>query len=159
MKKFLTAIAKEVVAAALKAPNRIELKRDYKDGVTLGAIKGYINNVLVVDIKSIELKWNDNKPRISCIPEDIYDIEPDIWNKHQMKVLGIKNVPNRSRILMHPANYASGKHIELLGCIAPVTGFADLDKDGIIDGTASRSAFGKLMHHFGNIKCKLIIYS
>lgn len=60
---------------------------------------------------------------------------------------------------MHPANYASGKHVELLGCIAPVTSYKDLDGDGIIDGVSSKIAFDKIMAKFGNLKTKIIIYS
>ena len=159
MNKVLKTATKAVILSAFKESTRLELKRTYKDGVTLGVLKGYINSKLVLETKTIELKWLDNIPEISCICEGIYDIEPTIWNKHNKKVLGIKNVPDRSHILIHPANYASGKHVQLLGCIAPVTGYADLDNDGIIDGTSSKDAFDKVMDKFGNINCNIIIYS
>ena len=152
-------ILKNSVKAAIQKPTRVEIKRKHVKGVTKGEWKGYIDGKCVVEVNTIELKWDDNKPRVSCIPEGVYPLRPAIWQKHKKKVLQICNVPNRSHILVHPANFASGKNIQLLGCIAPVTGYADLDNDGIIDGTASRKAFDKIMEHFGNIECNIIIYS
>ena len=157
-------IAKNMTAAAfaeaIKKPTRVELCRTYRPGVTTGKWKGYIDGKLVVETKTIELKWANNQPRVSCILEGIFDLEPSEWHSHHDKpVLEIKNVPDRDRILVHPANYASGKHVELLGCIAPVTAYSDLDGDGIIDGTNSQKAFNKIMKHFKNIKCQIIIYS
>lgn len=147
-------------AEAIQIPTRIEIERTYRNGVTTGNLKGYIDNKLVVETKTIELVWKDNEPRVSCIPEGVYDLEPSLWHSHNNKpVWEIKNVPNRSRILIHPANYASGKHVQLLGCIAPVTDYSDLDGDGIIDGTASQKAFNKVMEYFKDIFCKIIIYS
>jgi hypothetical protein len=140
-------------------PTALLLKREYLPNVTKGTLKGFINHVQMVDINTIELKWKDNEKSISCIPEGIYDIEPDTWFKYNKKVLGIKNVPNRDRILLHPGNFAYGKQKQLDGCIAPVLGYADLDKDGTIDGTNSQKAFEILMHIFGNIRCKILIYS
>lgn len=65
---------------------------------------------------TIELPWRANKPNISCIPEGRYQLEKRYslkfkWHLHLM------NVPNRSLILIHPANNALA---ELKGCIAPV---------------------------------------
>jgi len=65
---------------------------------------------------TIELPWKQNLPGISCIPEGKYQI----ILRHSQKYgecLGLLHVPNRSGILVHPANYAL---TELRGCIAPV---------------------------------------
>jgi hypothetical protein len=139
--------------------NCIVLKREYLPGVTKGVLIGYKNKEAVLFLNTIELKWLDNKTQVSCIPEGVYPFYPSIWNKYNKAVLELKDVPNRSEILFHSANYASGKLVQLRGCIAPVTGYADIDGDGIIDGTSSKDAFIKLMAEFGNIEGKLLIYS
>ncbi len=162
MKELLLGTSREAIRSIAKTitePTRIELKRKYQSGVTLGIFSGYIDNVLVAEEKTIELVWKDNKPNVSCIPEGIYPIGPSIWNKHNMKVLGIEEIEGRSLVKVHPANYASGKHNELRGCIAPVTEHKDLDGDGIIDGTSSVKAFNRIMAKFGKINCNIIIYS
>ena len=62
---------------------------------------------------SLELPWLNNKRNVSCIPTGLYDAEI-ITRKKQTNFL-IKNVPGRSGVLVHPANYL----FELRGCIAP----------------------------------------
>lgn len=67
--------------------------------------------------RTIELPWLENKPRISCIPEGRYRIVQR-WSEKFGFHLHILDVPDRSFILIHPANNAQ---TELAGCIAPVT--------------------------------------
>ena len=92
----------------------------------------------------IELAWKDNKRRESCIPEGIY-----LAKKHTSpkfgKCLWIQDVPNRSEILVHPANYSR----QLLGCMALGMNFADIDGDGLVDVTESRKAVNKLLSLMG----------
>ena len=85
--------------------------------------------------KTIELPWNGNQRRISCIPEGIYRIKKRCSPKFKWH-LEILNVRNRSCILFHPANNAKK---ELNGCIAPVS---ELTGEG--QGSRSRLAFDKL---------------
>lgn len=62
---------------------------------------------------TLELPWNDNIPRISCIPEGTYEVKPD----QEGRFTGfpeLQNVPNRTEIIIHPANWTS----QLEGCIA-----------------------------------------
>jgi hypothetical protein len=78
------------------------------------------NGVIRIDAEfvcySIELPQRQNKENISCIPEGRYGL-----HKRYSEKLGwhfeVLDVPNRSLILMHPANDALQ---ELKGCIAPV---------------------------------------
>src|ERR1700744_5576535 len=66
---------------------------------------------------TIELPWHNNDHGISCIPEGRYHLgkrSNDKFGYHLM----VENVPNRSYILIPPANDALK---ELLGCIAPVS--------------------------------------
>lgn len=66
---------------------------------------------------TIELPWQDNKRRVSCIPEGTYVLRKRYSEKFKWHFV-LLDVPNRSYILLHPANNAQK---ELQGCIAPVT--------------------------------------
>ena len=81
---------------------------------------------------TIELPWNNNETRVSCIPEGKYFIKKRYSQKFQWH-LEVLDVKNRSLILFHPANNAL---LELNGCIAPVT---KLSGPGL--GLMSRKAF------------------
>ena len=84
---------------------------------------------------TIELPWKRNEQGISCIPEGNYFIRKRYSAKYQWH-LELVDVPNRTYILIHPANNAKK---ELRGCIAPVT---KLSGPGL--GLMSRKAFTKL---------------
>ncbi|MDE3235502.1 MAG: hypothetical protein KGO81_06065 [Bacteroidota bacterium] len=84
---------------------------------------------------TIELPWKENAHNISCIPEGRYELEKRYSPKFQWHVL-LKNVQDRSLILIHPANDAMK---ELRGCIAPVTVLTGPGK-----GIQSRLVFEKL---------------
>lgn len=83
---------------------------------------------------TIERPWLDNKPQVSCIPAGTYDVEKYISPKHG-DVWQIMNVPNRSNIELHPANFSS----QLLGCIAPGTAMGNIG--GIPAVLNSKAAF------------------
>lgn len=85
--------------------------------------------------KTIELPWNRNERKLSCVPEGRYFIKKRYSNKYKWH-LELVGVSNRKLILFHPANNAQK---ELLGCIAPVT---KLSGQGL--GLMSRKAFKKL---------------
>lgn len=84
---------------------------------------------------TIELPWRENKRRISCIPEGTYILRKRYSEKFKWHFV-LLDVPNRSCILIHPANDALK---ELQGCIAPVT---KITGEGI--GMESRKAMLKL---------------
>jgi hypothetical protein len=110
------------------------LKRDYKGtDCTLGKL--YFGEDFV---ETLELPWKDNEPRVSCIPEGIYEVERTYSPSFKRKLWLVKNVPNRSGIRIHSANYVS----QLLGCIAPGLTRHDLNGDGIVDVTNSVKALG-----------------
>ena len=77
----------------------------------------YTQGLLLVGGKTfytLELPWRDNKPFVSCIPEGKYPtyvFAHDRWGD----VIGLKNVPGRSEILIHPGNYIENTE----GCILP----------------------------------------
>lgn len=61
---------------------------------------------------TVELPWDDNIPQNSCIPIGTYIFIPHNSSAHPL-TWEITNVPNRSEILIHSANWA----YQLLGCI------------------------------------------
>lgn len=84
----------------------------------------------------IELPWRQNQTMISCIPDGTYELKTfySLRFKHH---LILKNVPDRSGILIHPANDAL---TELKGCIAPVSQLT-----GIAKGLGSQKALQNLL--------------
>lgn len=85
---------------------------------------------------TIELPWRYNIRMRSCIPEGRYQLVLRYSDRHKTHLL-LQDVPSRTLILIHPANYAEK---ELRGCIAPVTKLAGAGK-----GQGSAKAFASLM--------------
>lgn len=84
---------------------------------------------------TIELPWLQNQRNISCIPEGRYELKKRFVQKFGLHLL-LVDVPDRSWILIHPANDAKA---QLKGCIAPVTNLIAPGK-----GSESRLANEKL---------------
>lgn len=110
---------------------KIDLVRNYMKLGTNGSL--YFDDKLIC--KTIELPWRDNINQHSCIPEGVYKITKR-YSKRFKNHFCLVNVPNRSLILIHPANNALK---ELKGCIAPVLKTIN---DGV--GEYSKKAFDKL---------------
>ena len=88
----------------------LELFRTYDPEGTNGELKLVVCN-------TIELPWLQNQRNISCIPEERYELRKRFIKKFGLHLL-VVDVPDRSWILIHPANDAK---TQLKGCIAPVT--------------------------------------
>ncbi|QXP79812.1 MULTISPECIES: DUF5675 family protein [Winogradskyella] len=85
---------------------------------------------------AIELPWKSNQRNISCIPEGVYPLKARYSEKFGPH-LQVLDVPDRSLILLHPANDAQR---DLRGCIAPVTQLTGLGK-----GIHSKACLQKLV--------------
>lgn len=112
----------------------VKIKRIQQDKIqTLGdwVIIGD-DGKIVYSCKTIELGWNDNKRRISCIPKGTYIVKKR-WSKKYGDHFHITDVEGREWILIHAANYSR----QLLGCIAVGDAHVDIDKDGLKDVTNS----------------------
>lgn len=107
------------------------LKRIYLAAATHGELTLNGNHIA----HTIELPWRENKKRISCVPEGTYVLRRRYSEKFKWHY-ALLDVPNRSCILIHPANNAQK---ELQGCIVPVS---TLTAEGT--GTESRKAMQKL---------------
>lgn len=70
--------------------------------------------------KTLELPWLDNQRSISCIPSGKYEVQIRISRKYG-KVYWVRNVPNRSYILIHSGNFGGridkGYKSHIRGCI------------------------------------------
>lgn len=71
---------------------------------------------------TVERPWLDNAPFKSCIPEGIYQVEPYSSPKYP-GVWEIIDVPERTHILIHVANYAR----DVQGCIGVGMGLNQSD--------------------------------
>ncbi len=69
-----------------------------------------------------ELPWKDNTPELSCIPRGEYVCRRIVSPKFG-EVYQLDNVPGRTHILIHAANFVGdtekGYKSDLLGCLAP----------------------------------------
>ena len=70
--------------------------------------------------RTLELPWRGNRRQISCIPPGTYNVEIRLSNKYG-RIYWIRNVPNRSYILIHSGNFAGdtskGYKTHVMGCI------------------------------------------
>jgi len=70
---------------------------------------------------ALELPYRNNKPNISCIPTGEYKVSLRFSPHFKKKLYHIKNVPHRSFILFHGANFAGdvtkSYQTHLQGCI------------------------------------------
>jgi hypothetical protein len=92
--------------------------------------------------KTLELPWLNNQQKISCIPYGEYTCEKKYATAAiPYQHVTILNVPNRSGIAIHKANY----YTQLRGCIAVGENQVDINNDGQKDVTNSGNTFDKLM--------------
>lgn len=85
---------------------------------------------------TIENPWLENRVNLSCIPEDCYQMVrvnspkygPDTWE--------IANVPGRTHILIHKANWAN----DVLGCVGFGMGLFD-NLEGVTNSARAVGAF------------------
>lgn len=122
---------------------KLLLTRTYQDTNTLGQIDVISDRGDVVETYyTLELPWKNNEKQVSCIPVGIYPVVKHVSPKFG-KCFWLQDVPNRSEILIHPANYTS----ELKGCIAVGMDHDDINKDGELDVTKSLKAFGEILKY------------
>ena len=96
--------------------------RRNRDGV--GCTRGTLELADGEVLQTLELEWRDNERNVSCIPAGRHALELYEPHKESLGVglhdrlgrwcLKVMDVPDRSDILMHVANWAH----QLLGCIA-----------------------------------------
>ncbi len=101
-------------------------------------------------VKCLELPWQDNRRGVSCIPpggsgeEITYRLKFTHSPKYGRKMWLVDGVKGRAGIRIHSGNYAGIDESDSEGCLLPCIDWADLDKDGDMDGARSREAMQRL---------------
>lgn len=112
----------------------------------------YHENSMIERLKCLELPWRNNEYGISCFPLGKYK-----GKKHYSPDFGwsiwIQDVPNRSEILTHAANFVGSPNPEtgepdLRGCVAPGLEFEDITGDGIVEVVSSAKAMKQILDCF-----------
>ncbi len=99
---------------------------------------------------TLELPWKNNEQRVSCIPCGLYDLEFRNSPKYGDHIL-VKDVPGRSYILFHVANYPK----DIKGCIG--TGLTQ-QKDFVGQSLkAHHKLMNRILPELKAGKCKLEI--
>lgn len=117
-------------------------------------IRGTVGVIDLLGLVTLELPWHSNQSHISCIPDGEYLCEPED-NKHLGPVWRLKDVPDRSGILIHKGNKLS----EILGCIlvgdslvCAKTNKPSGDFEWEIAGGHSQPGFDRLKNYVGREK-------
>lgn len=116
-------------------------RKEFLDKQTLGrlSLEDHLGEVLY-ECYTLELPWKDNERKVSCIPEGEYKVVPR-WSAKFKEHFHILDVPNRTWILFHAGNYRT----QIEGCILVGSGLVDINGDGYLDVTNSRSTLQKLV--------------
>lgn len=139
-----------------------ELIRTPQEKQTLGKMVCYdeSRNVLFT-CDTIELPYINNAPQISCIPKGTYICRYRTSTKYP-EHYHVLDVPNRSYILIHQANYVGSKNPktnkpDLLGCIGVGKWYGDITGDGIVELLNSVTTLKKLIKIMGKNDFELTI--
>jgi hypothetical protein len=95
-------------------------------------------------IRCLELEWKDNAPQVSCIPPGEYRLAWTLSNRFKRHTWQVMDVPGRSGVRIHSGNFAGAKLTDSEGCPLPCMQWSDINHDGVVDGTRSKEALGKL---------------
>ena len=109
---------------------------DEDEDRTLSQIQLYTGSFLAHELRGLELPDRNNQPGVSRILAGHYIAIPIERPEGRGWALWLQNVPGRSEILVHVANFVR----QILGCIIPGIKHKDIDKDGIIDVANSGEA-------------------
>jgi len=124
---------------------RLELERFIDDGQsTLGRLRVIVGSTSMCEpLYTIERPWDDNRVKVSCIPAGTYELEPRRYNRGNYDAWVVMDVPDRSHILFHAANWSH----DVLGCIG--IGFGGASSANGLMVTNSRKAFAHFMDAMG----------
>jgi hypothetical protein len=121
------------------------LSRTYEKNQTKGRFLVLNGNELLLQVLTLELPWNDNQVRSSCIPEGTHEVTRIYSPKFGMCFL-LHDVLGRSAIEIHPGNFASlTEKTDTTGCILPGLAYEDINDDGVTDIVQSTLALRKLI--------------
>ena len=103
-------------------------------------------------VYTVERPWAGNRVSVSCIPECEYVCRPTFYNRGGYKAIEITDVPERSRILFHVANWPE----DVQGCVGVGDRLSCVGRR--LGVTNSRRTFlGVLMAQLGGVEWELEI--
>ena len=108
---------------------------------TLGVLNVYNDVNLVFSCKVLELPDRQNKRSISRINKGDYNCQLR-WSKKYNWHYILKDVENRSFILIHFGNY----YTQTRGCLLVGNAFKDINNDGLRDVTSSKKTMKRLLN-------------
>ena len=120
----------------------------FSDDGTYGYLKLPDGSVLA----TVERPWLSNARSVSCIPSGTYECVPRTYHRGGYLAIEITNVPDRTHILFHVANFVH----EVKGCVGVNTEFGW--SKGLMCGRNSQRGFDILMEQLGgkNFRLKII---
>jgi hypothetical protein len=119
----------------------LKLKRKrHSDKQVIGVMNVYKDNLFVFSLATLELCWDNNRTTESCILPDFYIVEHYSSNKYPNAFI-LKDVKGRTLILIHNGNYYTNTE----GCILVGLTHKDINADGYIDVSQSKTALNKLI--------------
>ena len=125
------------------------ISRTYGPLQTIGSLYVLEGEKLIYRCKTIELPENGNQKNCSCIPSGEYKVTKIFSPKHG-KCFEVHDVPERSAILIHKGNFASGDKKDTRGCILVGNCFEDINEDGNLDVVGSTDTLNKLLGVLSN---------
>ncbi len=115
---------------------RLVVTRIYEPDCTIGVAKYGDFRCM-----TLELPWNDNKANKSCIPVGLYECEKYFSEKYKCVCFRVLNVVSRSAIAGHYGNYTK----DIKGCLVFGDSIKDINNDGVLDVTNSKTTLAKLI--------------
>ena len=103
------------------------------------------NDFINFEFKTLELAWKNNQKQISCVPIGDYKVKKR-WSKKFGNHFHILDVPNRSYILIHCANF----YTQLRGCVAVGDDLSYINVDNEIDVVNSTKTLKELLKMMPN---------
>jgi hypothetical protein len=132
---------------------RAVLTRLQDDGKqTLGELSIYDGLLKVFSCKTLEPAWKNNQRNISCIPAGRYGVALRSSAKYKQH-FHVKNVPERSYILIHKGNFRRNTE----GCVLVGRDFQRIDSDNLLDVTSSNATMQSLLSLLKNDFCLDVI--
>lgn len=120
--------------------HRVEIVRLRDTGVqTLGRLLVFENDSLVYQARTLEPSWLLNESWVSCIPSGSYTLSKRHSSRYKDH-FEIRNVKDRSNILIHIGNYFRNTE----GCVLVGTRFNYIDDNDHLDVVSSGQTIDKL---------------
>lgn len=129
---------------------KLLIKRFKDDGKqTQGRAMLFNGHEKQLEFVTLEPPWLNNAIGKSCIPAGIYNVKPRYSPKYGNHFI-IEGTSPREWVLFHVGNYIGSKNPKTgtpdsTGCILVGNAFVDLNRDGLLDISASGLTMQKLL--------------